>query len=291
LKRLTELDMLSAVVPSPVFFHASAPQNRSLLEIINSLCLITSPPQCHGGICDFAPVFRTAIKDIYESISGLTLFDVSGKHGWALSKNANPSSRPQNPLQHQNGNSSGTQGGELMQEQLFEIAARKRYAPGDLHYRRSFPTVGLLRDGDDDDDGDDDIVYFKILRLLDNPRDLRAAALINRRFYRSYLRNETRLTQEKDVPEQTPTPIAEVEGDTVSDDVHTNVQCPESPVLGYANFYPQEKFRHGQILLVENKSLLGNDGNKYAGGLREQRQLIGLPVGEREWSRRSFPSR
>ncbi|KAI3327338.1 hypothetical protein HD806DRAFT_520218 [Xylariaceae sp. AK1471] len=283
MKRLTELDMLSAIVPSPAF-HIPAPQNRSLLEIINSLCLITSPPQRHGGICDFAPAFRAAIKDIYNSLLGVTLFDVSGKRGWALSKNPSRGSRSQNQIQQQTQNNGGEQDGGVMYEQLFEIAARQRYAPGDLHSHRSVPTVGLLGDGGNDDD-----IYFRILSLLDNPRDLRAAALINKRFYRSYLRNETRLTQREGVQIQTPTHIAEADEASASEDTGTNVQCAESPVLGYHTL-PREKFRHGQILLVEdkNKSLLESDRNKYAGDIREQLQPVGLQVGEQEGSRQSF---
>ena len=40
----------------------------------------------HGGICDYAIAFRSAINDIYNSVPGLSLFEVAGRHGWALSR-------------------------------------------------------------------------------------------------------------------------------------------------------------------------------------------------------------
>ncbi|KAI4604483.1 hypothetical protein KJ359_000621 [Pestalotiopsis sp. 9143b] len=59
---------------------------RSLEQLINSLRFLNSPPDSHPGPCDFASTFRAAINDIFNSIRGVTLFDVTGKHGWALSK-------------------------------------------------------------------------------------------------------------------------------------------------------------------------------------------------------------
>jgi len=43
----------------------------------------------HGEICNYAPAFRSAIDDIYNSITGLTLKDVSGREGWSLSRFSN----------------------------------------------------------------------------------------------------------------------------------------------------------------------------------------------------------
>lgn len=59
---------------------------RSLEQLINSLRFLNSPPDSHPGPCDFASTFRAAINDIFNSIRGVTLFDVTGQHGWALSK-------------------------------------------------------------------------------------------------------------------------------------------------------------------------------------------------------------
>ncbi|KAI1352652.1 hypothetical protein F5Y01DRAFT_279112 [Xylaria sp. FL0043] len=286
MKTLTELGMLPAVLQSQAFSHNQAAQTQSLWEMVNALCLVTSPPQNHGGICDFAPAFRAAIRDIYESISGLTLYEVSGKHGWALSKNRSPrQSGAQNNNQNQNHNGGG------MYEQLFKIAAPQRYAPGDHHghyhhHHYGGSTALLRRVSSAVDEGcgrdrhdDDDVCFFKILSLLDNPQDLRAAAAINRGFYRSYLRNKTRLWEGirgvglgRDIVEAEGTPYrgANVPG---GDD---NGSVAPGAVR------PQEKFRHGQILVVEGKRLVESDANKYPGGMRER--LVGLRVKHSEKS-------
>jgi hypothetical protein len=81
-----ELHILPHIMrPSTPYHYAPAPK-RSLNQIVDSLRFMASPPQAHRGVCDFAPSFRTAMNDIYNSVSGLTLFEISGKHGWALSK-------------------------------------------------------------------------------------------------------------------------------------------------------------------------------------------------------------
>lgn len=213
MKSLAELGLLPTVLQLPVPSYPPAPQahmhTQSLQQVIDALSLITSPPGCHGGICDFAPAFHSAINDVYESLTGLTLFDVTGKHGWALSKNgAEPSS------------SSSRRGlpgtGAGADEELFRIAAgtaaarQMRYAPGcqnQYQYQYQYPSTppprpsrhrhgsGKGKEYDDDDEShdEDDACYYKILSFLDDPRDLRAAALVNKRFYRSYRRNEARL--------------------------------------------------------------------------------------------------
>ncbi|OAR01324.1 hypothetical protein LLEC1_05282 [Akanthomyces lecanii] len=64
---------------------------KSVAQIVDLLRLLPSPPAPvhRGGVCDPIPSFRTAVADIYNSVTGLTLFDISGKsHGWALSKHA-----------------------------------------------------------------------------------------------------------------------------------------------------------------------------------------------------------
>lgn len=47
---------------------------------------VALPHHPHGGVCDFSLAFRAAVFDLYNSVQGLTLYDVSGQHGWALSK-------------------------------------------------------------------------------------------------------------------------------------------------------------------------------------------------------------
>ncbi|ETS77839.1 hypothetical protein PFICI_09901 [Pestalotiopsis fici W106-1] len=70
----------------------------SLEQLIDTLRCISSPPESHSGPCDFASTFKAALNDISNSIRGLTLYDVSGQHGWALSKhkaaNQEPTMKP-----------------------------------------------------------------------------------------------------------------------------------------------------------------------------------------------------
>ncbi|KAI1309675.1 hypothetical protein F5Y03DRAFT_348533, partial [Xylaria venustula] len=263
---LIGLGILSADLSLPTFLHFREPQTQSLLEIINSLCLVTSPPQCHGGICDFAPAFRAAIQDIYESVAGLTLYDVSGKRGWALSKNRSPRQSTHNQ----------NNGGGDAYEQLFKIAVPMRYAPGDS--RSSYALRGNGGGGghnNDKDEDEDDFCFFTIMSLLDDPRDLQAAAMINKRFYRSYLRNKTRLQEGiRGAGWGTGKDIAEADGTPC----RAGVSSPDGELGGTAP--SQEKFRHGQLLVVEGKRLVESDANKYPRHMRER--LIGLRVREDE---------
>ncbi|TDZ35940.1 hypothetical protein C8035_v008336 [Colletotrichum spinosum] len=86
---LGELQLLSTVVRDGVIGHLGTEMpRRSLAELVELLRTMPSPPQGlhRGGVCDPAPVFRAAVSDVYNSVSGLTLYDVSGAHGWGLSK-------------------------------------------------------------------------------------------------------------------------------------------------------------------------------------------------------------
>ncbi|KAI1734816.1 hypothetical protein F4680DRAFT_437065 [Xylaria scruposa] len=261
MKSFTEFGLLPAILSSPALLHAPAPpQLQSLLEIISRLSRITGPPQIHGGICDFAPAFRAAIKDIYESVPGLTLFEVSGKSGWALSKNRSPRQSQNNGAQFP-----GTR------EQLFKIAARQRHVPGDYYHYRS-PLAY-----------DDDVCFFKIMSLLDDPRDLRTAALIDKRFYRSYLRNKVQLWEGIRGSGNGKAPaayhhmeIAEVDGTPST--ARISVDDGENYVLRstMSAVPPGEKFRHGQLLLVENKCLVETDGDKSTSDMREG--LLGIRI-------------
>ncbi|KAI1427442.1 hypothetical protein F5Y12DRAFT_792456 [Xylaria sp. FL1777] len=292
MKTLAELGLLPAVLQSPAFsHHIQAPPPQGLLETVDALCLVTSPPQCHGGgggggggVCDFAPAFRAAVKDIYESVEGLTLHDVSGKRGWALSKNRSPRhSGAQNQNQNQNQNSAAHGGG--VGELLFKIA-EQRYAPGDGNRRLLSRGSAAFRGdggngGNGDRSGDDDVCFFKILSLLENPRDLCAAAMVNKRFYRSYLRNKTRLWEgirggigAGMTPGEN---IFEAEGTPYRGVVDAN-----SGVVLDDHVRSREKFRHGQLLVVEGKSLLETDVNKYPGDIRGR--FVGLRIAENRGS-------
>lgn len=95
-----EMNILSHLMRPNVLSHIprAPPPARSLAQMVDILRSIPTPPTpVHRGVCDPCPAFRAAINDIYNSVLGLTLFDISGKsHGWALSKHRE--SEPQNQL-------------------------------------------------------------------------------------------------------------------------------------------------------------------------------------------------
>lgn len=289
MKRLGELGMLPAILQSSTLPCLTPPKTQSLLDMINSLSLITSPPQRHGGICDFTPAFRAAIRDIYESVTGLTLSDVSGKSGgWALSKNRSSRHSAQSQIN----------GGAC--EQLFKIAQQRYATEEDRRHHRHYHHHDYRRspilllgasggnDGDyhdrDRDRDRDDVCLFKILSLLDDPRDLRAAAMINRRFYWSYRRNRTRLregireagTESMAAPLCRQAYIAEVDGTPYG--ARASAHGGDSAESGVAvAVSPREKFKFGQIFLVEDKRLVEDDAGKYVGYIQAPLSL-GLRV-------------
>lgn len=81
-----ELQVLPQIMLNANVGRRPPPPKRSLNQLLDNLRFMSSPPNIHIGPCDFASAFRADINDIYNSVSGLTLFDVSGKHGWALSR-------------------------------------------------------------------------------------------------------------------------------------------------------------------------------------------------------------
>lgn len=90
---LNELQLAWTVVNPSVLPCAQGQQSqppRSLAQLLDVLRSIPSPrhpPHSGSTVCDPAPALRAAANDVYNSISGLTLFDVDGKrHGWGLSK-------------------------------------------------------------------------------------------------------------------------------------------------------------------------------------------------------------
>jgi hypothetical protein len=85
-----ELRVLPSLMNEIGFQSLPKPPRRSLKALVDSLRLMPSAPQVHDGVCDYAPAFRSAIDDIYNSVRGLTFKEVSGRDGWALSKHAGP---------------------------------------------------------------------------------------------------------------------------------------------------------------------------------------------------------
>jgi hypothetical protein len=85
-----ELRVLPSLMNEVGFQSLLKTPRRSLKSLVDSLRLMPSAPQVHSGVCDYAPGFRSAIDDIYNSVRGLTLKEVTGRDGWALSKHAGP---------------------------------------------------------------------------------------------------------------------------------------------------------------------------------------------------------
>lgn len=87
-----ELQILSTFL-NPTVISGPTPPARSLAQIVGALRVMASPPlhPAHQGrlsssVCDPAPAFRAAINDVYNSVAGLTLYEIDGtRHGWALS--------------------------------------------------------------------------------------------------------------------------------------------------------------------------------------------------------------
>ncbi|KAJ9155575.1 hypothetical protein NKR23_g1861 [Pleurostoma richardsiae] len=167
-----ELQLLGTVMNPTMISHLQPPPARSLAQLLDSLRLIPSPPHpahagptgARGGVCDPAPAFRTAVNDIYNSVSGLTLFEVSGrKHGWAMSRSRRD--EPQSVLRVRMGR------GERSQSDGSRQATKRR--------RRT----AVLDEG----------TCLRILGLLDSLDDLHAAAMVNRCFYGAFKQNELSL--------------------------------------------------------------------------------------------------
>lgn len=154
---LNEMDLLPQIVRPSMMLHLpeADPRPRSLAQMIDMLRRMPSPafPVHRSGVCDPGPPFRTAIADIYDSIAGLTLYDISGKsHGWALSKR------------------------EMDEPQSAVETGLERMAAHD----RASTVAHELPDG----------VRLQILDELHDVDDLQAAARIDRSFYQTYQGHE-----------------------------------------------------------------------------------------------------
>lgn len=217
------------------------PPRRSLAQLLDTLRSFSpSPPNpgVHGsdaaspggGVCDPATALRATINDIYNSLSGLTLFEVDGKrHGWALSKGK--AVEPQSQLTVSLGvleiadtqtRSSGGYKARTMsapaitdsfdevmeepdpvpQQQEEEVVDDDSRAPSPL-----FHTIDIAIEHPHRHPlaspphrpftfKPDEAVCLRILSFLDSPDDLYAAALTSRAFYAALKNNELALMRQ-----------------------------------------------------------------------------------------------
>lgn len=133
---------------------------RSLKELVDCLRLISNAPQVHAGICSYSDALRSDINDISNSVSGLTLGDVSGKNGWALSKHAGP-----------------------VEDRYSDFARASAELKVPLVYEDKSAVAPVInRD-----------ISLRILSHIDDMDDLNSAAMVDKTFYQAYKQNEAAL--------------------------------------------------------------------------------------------------
>lgn len=151
-----EMNLLPHIMRPNVLSHLpeSQPQPKSLEQIVDCLKRVPTPPTpVHRGVCDPGPAFRSAINDIYNSVLGLTLFDISGKsHGWALSKHRER--EPQTQLNRGLGRMAGSDAGHSVATEFPEI------------------------------------IRLRVMCEIDNLDDLHALAMMSRSYYETYKQHE-----------------------------------------------------------------------------------------------------
>ncbi|KAF6802868.1 hypothetical protein CSOJ01_11292 [Colletotrichum sojae] len=172
-----ELQLLPAVMNFPST-HAQQQQQlprRSLAQLVEQLRKIPSPPHAihRTPACDPAPLLRAAVNDVYNSVSGLTLHDVSGRaHGWGLSRHR--SRTVQAVLQR---------GLRRMGEKEENDKTKTKVDDDKKKKEEKGKKMGEMTDA----------VRLGILREVDSLDDLHAAALVSRAFYKTFKYNEASL--------------------------------------------------------------------------------------------------
>ncbi|KAK8061325.1 hypothetical protein PG994_007691 [Apiospora phragmitis] len=154
-----QLQILPHIMHSPAVAHLPPPSRRSLHQIFDSLRSIVSPPQGHGGVCEYVPTFRGAVNDISNSVQGLTLFEVSGQHGWALSRHK--VDLPQLTF-------TTTKGAPPAAAAPMMMMAAKAQTTRDAATAK---------------------VALRIMEYVDTPRDLDNVAMVSKAFYTAYHSN------------------------------------------------------------------------------------------------------
>ncbi|KIN08023.1 hypothetical protein OIDMADRAFT_107748 [Oidiodendron maius Zn] len=153
-----ELRILPTAIGNAGFSALPDPPRRSLKELLDCLRLMPSTPEGHSGVCDYAPAFRSAISDIYNSISGLQLEEV---------------------------------GPDLLGQGITEPVADQDLTPvTDLSdVRIELPVPPLNRPPISSQEA----IRLCILSHLDDIDDLNSAAQVDKKFYAVYKENETTL--------------------------------------------------------------------------------------------------
>ncbi|RYP55199.1 hypothetical protein DL768_000193 [Monosporascus sp. mg162] len=162
--------------------HLPPPPRRSLNQLFDSLRFMASPPlpDHHGGVCDYASAFRSALNDVYNSVPGLTLYEVSGRHGWGLSspsrhRQQNHHRQPHDPKQQQHRQ-------PAPEDQMRRPPPALDYCN---HHRHAQGRPCLAESSE--------AVRLRILGMLDDLNDLHAAAMVSRSWYDTYKKNELAL--------------------------------------------------------------------------------------------------
>ncbi|KAJ4386843.1 hypothetical protein N0V93_009741 [Gnomoniopsis smithogilvyi] len=196
-----ELQLLHAVMnPSVVPSQTALQPRRSLARLLDTLRCVPSPtsPVHHTGICDPALALRSAVNDVYNSVTGLTLFEVDGKrHGWALSRGKVREAQsvlniPLGVL--------GFEGGEMEASPPPRLAGvdEDDEVMGKVQKDSDLETVekghpSQIHDAPRLAFQPDEATCLRILSFLDASDDLYAAARTNRTFYAAFQRNELAL--------------------------------------------------------------------------------------------------
>ena len=167
---MSELQLLPLIMNPTALAHMSDPRSkqgpmlprRSLAELVRVMQNIPSPPNpVHKGVCDPIPAFRAAVIDIYNSLSGLTLFDVTGKHGYVLSRE-------------------------------YATEPQKGYLPVSVAEAPQPSRAGS------ESRNVPERVVLGILRHLSVVRDISALAMANKTFYATYKKHESTLLNQLD---------------------------------------------------------------------------------------------
>lgn len=194
---LSELQLLPVVMNPGALAQgvgAVLPQ-CSLAQLVRALQRVPGPANAvhRGGVCDPVPAFRGAVMDIFNSLEGLTLFEVTGRHGYGLSRRYEGT--PQRVL----GQSAAGSGRDVRE------GVEGVEVPGE--------------------------VALGILRGLGTVGDLRAVALVSREFYEVYKRHESTLVEGLDGArdgDDGPHPSPELE--VLTEEEARRIIWPDSPI-------------------------------------------------------------